>query len=83
MAREEKSAKLIKRIGYNYESGGASTSLKKALASREKEAWGVTVLRCSSGLFTESGDAEKMPRNRVSIQVCCNNRCPRDSSLIS
>ncbi len=43
MEREENSAKLIKRIGYNYESGGASTSLKKALASREKEAWGLTV----------------------------------------
>jgi len=40
--------------------GGASTSLKKALASREKEAWGLTVLRCSSGLLTESGDAEKI-----------------------
>ncbi len=81
--REENSAKLIKRIGYNYESGGGATSLKKALASREKEAWGLTVLRRSSGWFTESGGAQKMPRNRVSIQVRCNNRCPRDSSLIS
>ena len=43
--REENLAKLIKRIGYNYENGGGSTSLKKALASREKEAWGLTVLR--------------------------------------
>ena len=46
------SAKIIKIIGYNYENSGGSTSLKKALASREKEAWGLTVLRCSSGLFT-------------------------------
>ena len=83
LAREENSAKLIKRLGLDYESGGASTSLKKALASREKEAWGLTVLRWWSGLFTESGDAEKMPSNRVCIQVRCNNRCPRDSSLIS
>jgi len=43
LEREENSAKLIQRIGYNYESGGASTSLKKGLASREKEAWGLTV----------------------------------------
>jgi hypothetical protein len=35
----------MKRIGYNYENGGGSTSLKKALASREKEAWGLRVLR--------------------------------------
>ena len=52
LEREENSAKLIKRLGYNYEKSGGSTSLKKALASREKEAWGLTVLRCSSGLFT-------------------------------
>jgi transposase len=45
LAREENSAKLIKRLGLDYESGAASTSLKKALASREKEAWGLTVLR--------------------------------------
>ena len=43
--RNENSAKPIKKIGLNYESGGASTSLKKALAWREKEACGVTVLR--------------------------------------
>ena len=42
--RDENSAKPIKKIGLNYESGGASTSLKKALASREKEACGLTVL---------------------------------------
>jgi len=41
--RDENSAKQIKKIGLNYESGGASTSLKKALASREKEACGLTV----------------------------------------
>jgi putative transposase len=52
MEREKNSAKLIKRLGLNYEKSGGSTSLKKALASREKEAWGLTVLRCSSGLFT-------------------------------
>jgi putative transposase len=40
---DENSAKPIKKIGLNYESGGASTSLKKALASREKEACGLTV----------------------------------------
>ncbi|WP_445248621.1 RNA-guided endonuclease InsQ/TnpB family protein [Microcoleus sp. OTE_8_concoct_300] len=43
--RHENSAKLIKKIGLNYESGGASTSLKKALAWREKEACVLTVLR--------------------------------------
>jgi putative transposase len=43
--RDENSAKLIKKIGLNYESGGASTSLKKALGWREKEAGGLTVLR--------------------------------------
>jgi putative transposase len=43
--RDENSAKLLKKIGLNYESGGASTSLKKALAWREKEACGITVLR--------------------------------------
>jgi len=42
--RDENSAKPIKKIGLNYDSGGASTSLKKALAWREKEAWGLTVL---------------------------------------
>jgi putative transposase len=42
--RHENSAKPIKKIGLNYESGGASTSLKKALAWREKEACGLTVL---------------------------------------
>jgi putative transposase len=41
--RDENSAKQIKKIGLNYESGAASTSLKKALASREKEACGLTV----------------------------------------
>jgi putative transposase len=43
--RDENSAKLLKKIGLNYESGGASTSLKKALGWREKEACGLTVLR--------------------------------------
>jgi putative transposase len=50
--RDENSAKLIKKtctersrsIGLNYESGGGSTSLKKALAKREKEACGLAVL---------------------------------------
>ena len=41
--RDENSAKPLKKIGLNYESGGASTSLKKALAWREKEACGLTV----------------------------------------
>jgi Transposase and inactivated derivatives len=41
--RDENLAKLIKKIAVNYESGGGSTSLKKALASREKEACGLTV----------------------------------------
>jgi putative transposase len=45
LARDENSAKLLKKIGLNYESGGASTSLKKALGWREKEACGLTVLR--------------------------------------
>jgi hypothetical protein len=40
-----KSGKTIKKIVLNYESGGGSTSLKKALASTEKEACGLTVLR--------------------------------------
>jgi len=40
--RDENSAKPIKKIGF-YESGGASTSLKKALVWREKEACGLTV----------------------------------------
>jgi hypothetical protein len=39
-----KSGKTIKKIVLNYESGGGSTSLKKNLASREKEACGLTVL---------------------------------------
>jgi putative transposase len=41
--RDEHSAKPIKKIGLNYESGGASTSLKKALVWREKEACSLTV----------------------------------------
>jgi len=45
LERDENSAQPIKKIGLNYESGGASTSLKKALASREKEACSLTVLR--------------------------------------
>ncbi|MEG4863314.1 MULTISPECIES: RNA-guided endonuclease InsQ/TnpB family protein [unclassified Microcoleus] len=43
--RDENSAKLIKKIGLSYESGGGSTSLKKAFAKKEKEACGLTVLR--------------------------------------
>jgi putative transposase len=42
--RDENSAQPLKKIGLNYDSGGASTSLKKALAWREKEACGLTVL---------------------------------------
>jgi len=42
--RDENSAKLIKRIGLNHESGGGTPSLKKALAKREKEACSLTVL---------------------------------------
>jgi putative transposase len=45
LERDKNSAKLLKKIGLNYESGGASTSLKKALGWREKEACGLTVLR--------------------------------------
>jgi putative transposase len=45
LERDENSAKPIKKIGLNYESGGASTSLKKALGWREKEAGGLRVLR--------------------------------------
>ena len=41
--RDENSAKLIKKIGLNYESGGGTPSLKKALEQREKEACGLTV----------------------------------------
>jgi putative transposase len=40
-----KSGKTIKKIVLNYESSRGSTSLKKALASRENKACGVTVLR--------------------------------------
>ena len=43
--RDENSAKLIKKIGLNYESGGGSTSLKKAFEKKEKEACGLTVIR--------------------------------------
>ncbi|MEG3940313.1 MULTISPECIES: RNA-guided endonuclease InsQ/TnpB family protein [unclassified Microcoleus] len=43
--RDENSAKLRKKIGLSYESGGGSTSLKKAFAKKEKEACGLTVLR--------------------------------------
>jgi len=43
--RDENSPKPIKKIGLNSESGAASTSLKKALPLREKEACGLTVLR--------------------------------------
>jgi transposase len=50
--RDENLAKLIKKMALNYESGGGSTSLKKALASREKEACGLTVGPWPSGLFT-------------------------------
>jgi len=41
--RDENLTKLIKNMALNYESGGGSMSLKKALASREKKAWGLTV----------------------------------------
>ncbi|MEG4630982.1 transposase [Microcoleus sp. AR_TQ3_B6] len=40
---DKNSANPIKKIGLNYESGGTSTSLKKSLASREKEAGSLTV----------------------------------------
>jgi putative transposase len=51
--RDENSAKLIKKLGLNYQSGEGTSSLKKALrqaqgntlAPREKEACGLTVLR--------------------------------------
>jgi len=42
--RDENSAKLIKKIGLNYESGEGTSSLKKAFAKKEKEACGLTVL---------------------------------------
>jgi len=41
--RDENSAKLIKKIGLSYESGGGTSSLKKAFAKKEKEACGLTV----------------------------------------
>jgi len=41
--KSSKSGKTIKKIVLNYKSGGGSTSLKKALASREKEACSLTV----------------------------------------
>jgi len=47
-----KSGKTIKKIVLNYQSGGGSTSLKKTLASREKEACGLTVRPSPPGLFT-------------------------------
>ena len=43
LERDKNLAKLIKKIVLNYESGSGSTLLKKALASREKEACGLTV----------------------------------------
>ncbi|WP_293332495.1 transposase [Microcoleus sp. CAWBG58] len=42
--RDENSAKLIKKIGLSYQSGGGTPSLKKAFAKKEKEACGLTVL---------------------------------------
>ena len=42
--RDENSAKLIKKIGQSYESGGGTSSLKKAFVKKEKEACGLTVL---------------------------------------
>ena len=42
--RDENSAKLIEKIGLNHKSGEGTSSLKKALAQREKEACGLTVL---------------------------------------
>ena len=53
MDRDENSAKLIKKIGLSYESGGGSTSLKKAFAKKEKEACGLTVRLKPSGSFTQ------------------------------
>jgi putative transposase len=41
--RDENSAKLIKKIGLSYESGGGTPSLKKAFAKKEKAACGLTV----------------------------------------
>jgi hypothetical protein len=38
--RDENSAKLIKKIGLSYESGGGTPSLKKAFEKKEKEACG-------------------------------------------
>ncbi|WP_293355329.1 MULTISPECIES: transposase [unclassified Microcoleus] len=43
--RDENSAKLIRKIGLNHQSGGGTPSLKKAFAEKEKEACGLTVLR--------------------------------------
>ncbi len=42
--RDENSAKLIRKIGLSYESGGGTPSLKKAFAKKEKEACGLNVL---------------------------------------
>jgi len=45
LERDENSAKLIKKIGLSYESGGGTPSLKKAFAKKEKESCGLTVIR--------------------------------------
>jgi hypothetical protein len=42
--RDENSAKLIRKIGLSYKSGGGTPSLKKAFEKKEKEACGLTVL---------------------------------------
>jgi putative transposase len=42
--RDENSAKLIKKIGLSHQSGGGTSSLKKAFAKKEKEACGLTLL---------------------------------------
>jgi len=47
--RDENSAKLIKKMGINSESGGGTPSLKKVLAQRKKEACTVKVLLSVSG----------------------------------
>jgi hypothetical protein len=60
LAREENSAKLIKRLGLDYESGGSPTLLKKALASREKEAWGLTV-RVARQVCSRALDVVEVP----------------------
>ncbi|MEG3834005.1 MULTISPECIES: transposase [unclassified Microcoleus] len=74
--RDENSAKLIKKIGLSYESGGGTPSLKKAFKKKEKEACGLTVIRLPSGSFTEYGrysafwiDSKSQDYRKISVSL--------------